>query len=65
MKKASEWFDELEPHVASRAKSYTQEHKIEKEYNNLFAALAYSFNWASTLEGSAFWTRIANSAVME
>ena len=60
MKKASEWFDELEPQVASRAKTYL---KADKEYKSLKDALMYGFQWSddNTLEGWVFWKRIADS----
>jgi len=61
MKKASEWFDMLEPHVASRAKIYITAHeKQNKEYLSLQEALRYAFSWSETLEGWSFWNRIAN-----
>jgi len=61
MKSAEQWFDQcLEAPIASRAKSYLEEDVKIMLYKSAKQALMYSFEWAKTLEGWAYWSRIAD-----
>ena len=65
MRTAEEWFETLPPHIGSRAKSNINPIRAKKEYKDLQQALMYAFSWSESLEGWAYWARIADGVNKE
>ena len=60
MRTAEEWFETLPTHIGSRAKSNINPLCLKREYKGLHEALMYAFSWSESLEGWAYWARIAD-----
>ena len=61
MRIAEQWFETLPPHIGSRAKSNINPIRAAKQYKDLQQALMYAFSWSESLEGWAYWNRIASN----